>query len=348
LEKGYGIDAKIADLRSQQRGAVLLTILYLSNVYLAAHCLLTIVYIFRLYIVPPTTSGVSWNHSKIIAVDGNVLHTGGHNLYDAHYLRKNPIHDLSVEFDGRVAHDGHRFANDQWLYIEVNQRTCFGYCIDKMPDWWIMPFKTRVTVSEFPVGVASVYPPKYRKGAMHRVFPGRNVRWAPVISIGRYGKITPFGLRPSDEAILAMLGSAQKSIRLSLQDFGPVCIPGTKVALPGCVWPKRYLSVIGRMIWEKDVAVDLVLSNPWSVPGGLKLTEAMYGNGWTCVDVAAEVIKTIREMHPSVSSSALREKLVNNLRVCSIRGKRGQFWEDGMTVGLHTKHVIVDDICCYM
>jgi phosphatidylserine/phosphatidylglycerophosphate/cardiolipin synthase-like enzyme len=28
--------------------------------------------------------GVSWNHAKIISVDGRYLHTGGHNMWDAH------------------------------------------------------------------------------------------------------------------------------------------------------------------------------------------------------------------------------------------------------------------------
>lgn len=31
--------------------------------------------------------GVSWNHSKIIAVDGQYLWTGGHNYWDRHYLK---------------------------------------------------------------------------------------------------------------------------------------------------------------------------------------------------------------------------------------------------------------------
>jgi phosphatidylserine/phosphatidylglycerophosphate/cardiolipin synthase-like enzyme len=48
--------------------------------------------------------GVSWNHSKIIAVDGRYLHTGGHNLYDSHYLQYNPISDLSLEMQGRYVY----------------------------------------------------------------------------------------------------------------------------------------------------------------------------------------------------------------------------------------------------
>jgi hypothetical protein len=41
--------------------------------------------------------GVSWNHAKIIAVDGIYLHTGGHNLWDYHYLKDSPVYDLSIE-----------------------------------------------------------------------------------------------------------------------------------------------------------------------------------------------------------------------------------------------------------
>jgi hypothetical protein len=49
--------------------------------------------------------------------------------------------------------------------------------------------------------------------------------------------------------------------------------------LPGCTWPKAYLSALGKVIWEKGVDVEIVLSNPGSIPGGLSGTEANYGNG---------------------------------------------------------------------
>jgi len=34
--------------------------------------------------------------------------------------------------------------------------------------------------------------------------------------------------------------------------------------------------------------------------------------------------------------------------VCYLRGKRGRHWDDGMTMGLHSKHFIVDDVCTYI
>ena len=58
-----------------------------------------------------------------------------------------------------------------------------------------------------------------------------------------------------------------------------VCIPGTKIALPGCTWPHKYLDAMAKVLWEKGVDIEIVLSNPGSIPGGLSGTEACYGNG---------------------------------------------------------------------
>ncbi|EEC47433.1 predicted protein [Phaeodactylum tricornutum CCAP 1055/1] len=288
--------------------------------------------------------GVSWNHAKIIAVDGQYLHTGGHNMWDAHYLKQNPIHDLSFELQGRVAHDGHRFANEQWDFIEFKQDTCCGQFVDKIPDGMPLVAKTRVTVSEFPRGRTAEFPPRYRKSLTPMRDPLPNE--VPMITVGRFGTILRHA-RPADDAFLAMLGSAKTIIRMALQDLGPVCIPGTRIPLPGCVWPKEYLSVLGRVIWERHVDVEITLSNPNSVPGGLGAIEACYGNGWTCVDVAAEIIKTIKKQFPQAQDAALRKCVADNLRVCFIREKRGHEYDDGATMGMHAKHFIVDDVCSY-
>jgi hypothetical protein len=101
----------------------------------------------------------------------------------------------------------------------------------------------------------------------------------PVVTMGRYGKIIKKA-RPSDDAFVAMIDSAQEIIRFSLQDMGPVVLPGTKRALPGLDWPYAYLNAIARSMWTKGVDIEIVLSNPGSIPGNLSPTEANYGNGW--------------------------------------------------------------------
>ena len=279
------------------------------------------------------------------AVDGKYLHTGGHNMWDGHYLSFDPVHDLSLELEGVVAHDGHLFANKQWNYIESKQETFWGTIGENMPDSMPQIARVRVTVSEWGPG-ASEHPPVYTRHRVEELAEPMEDA-IPIITMGRYGALTHKD-RPSDDAFLAMLESAQSIIHLALQDLGPVCIPGTKIPLPGCVWPDAYLSALAKVIWEKGVDVEIALSNPGSIPGGLKPTEACYGNGWSCVDVAAEIIKRIKKHYPDAEDDDLRTKVAENLRVCFIREERGNAWDDGMTMGMHAKHFIVDDVACYI
>ncbi len=58
----------------------------------------------------------SWNHSKIVAVDGRLLLTGGHNLFKAYLDFHNPVHDISLEFPGDIALIAHLFCDYLWNF----------------------------------------------------------------------------------------------------------------------------------------------------------------------------------------------------------------------------------------
>jgi len=235
--------------------------------------------------------GVSWNHSKIIAVDGKHLWTGGHNFWDRHYLKSNPTNDISILMEGNVARDGHRFANAQWKYILKKQDTAWGRFVDKrVNDAVELPRVARVTVSAFPESNAADFPPFYSLKRNSKLQEGRLRRgpgikttigntFIPVSTMGRYGMILKKS-RPSDDAFVAMFNSAQTIIRCALQDIGPICVPKTKMTVPGMEWPNSYMNAMARAMWTKGVDVEIVLSNPMSVPDNLPFTEAQYGNGW--------------------------------------------------------------------
>jgi len=290
--------------------------------------------------------GVSWNHSKIIAVDGYYLHNGGHNLWDPHYLQFDPVHDLSMEAVGRVAHDGHQYANSQWEFLKAEHSGVIGTIVSKLPDNMPMILPVRVTVSEWPDGIDE-FPPMYDKHEMDKhPKPEGHV---PMISMGRYGQMLANAC-PSDEAFVAMFDSAKTVIHMALQDLGPITLPGVPgpVAVPGCVWPKEYMSAFGRAIWDRDVDIEIALSNPTSIPGGLSITEACYGNGWTCAQVASELITTIQEQYLDVDEKDLRKAVNDNLRVCYIKQGQGNKWSDEGTMGMHAKHFIIDDQAYYI
>lgn len=295
--------------------------------------------------------GASWNHAKIIAVDGMYLHTGGHNLWDAHYLKSQPVHDLSMELEGRITFDGHHFANYQWDFIKRKQDTCVGQMAENIPDYLPLAWKNRVIVSEFPKSIAPEFPQQFTSGIIDAYDKLEDS--VPIIALGRLGALMgtsspiKYKDRPSDDAFVAMIDSTQKIMKFTLQDIGPVCIPSTKIALPGLTWPKPYLNAIARAIWLRGVDVEIILSNPNSIPNGLSPTEANYGNGWSCVDVAAEIIKRIKKQFPDAEANDLRKKVQENLRICFIKQAQGGTYANGASIGLHSKHFILDDICCY-
>ncbi|KAL7544220.1 hypothetical protein ACHAWF_007601 [Thalassiosira exigua] len=283
--------------------------------------------------------GVSWNHVKLIAVDGIYVHTGGHNLWTEPYLLKNPVHDLSIELEGKVARDAHRFANQQWKFIENKQSTWFGSVVDKVPDFLPLTSKTRVTVSEWPKKSAPIFPPNFTKRNVVRPQIINSSPAIPLISIGRQGALVSKS-RPSDDAIIAMIDSSRKIIRFVQQDLGPHCLQGTKTVIPGFVWPKDYLTAMGNAMYERGVDIEIVLSNPDSTPG--------YYHNWDCVDIASEIIKSIQEHHSEVDDARLRAMVRENLRVCFIRHNKSSTYGDGTPIALHSKHFIVDDLCCYV
>ncbi len=55
----------------------------------------------------------NWNHSKIVAVDGDRAIVGGHNLW-SDYFGETPVLDTSVKVTGDSAQSAHRYADELW------------------------------------------------------------------------------------------------------------------------------------------------------------------------------------------------------------------------------------------
>mmetsp|Transcript_6678 Transcript_6678/g.9831 ORF Transcript_6678/g.9831 Transcript_6678/m.9831 type:complete len:524 (-) Transcript_6678:146-1717(-) len=281
--------------------------------------------------------GACWNHAKLIAVDGKYLHTGGHNCWAPAYLEKSPVHDTSIELEGEVAIQGHLYANAQWEFIKQRQSSLKGWLISKYNDGWLTPTITRVTVSEWPK-TANTFPPLFKKETLPSLAK-RSSDDVNIISLGRYGKIGGKDARSSDDAFIAMFNASKKSIRFFLQDLGPVNMAG--ISYKG--WPKNYFETWSKAMYERDVDVEIVLSNPGS-KGGVD----SYSNGWSAEIVAAEIIKTMKSQYPNASDDELEAKVKKNLRICFLRMKCGNSWENGDKVGLHSKFFIIDDISTYI
>jgi hypothetical protein len=269
----------------------------------------------------------SWNHSKMIAVDGNDAIVGGHNMWTKHYLSIDPVHDLSMRVRGSAAGDAHRFANVLWKYTCENMT-------------WVTWLTWSVWVNKFDHGnVITACPRAYDLPVAEGPSTGT------VISVGRLGAGIVKDGNQSDVAVRALMRSARKTLRMSLQDIGPVTVPF--VGVPLASWPDAQLGEIAAAL-GRGVEVYIVLSNLKASTGGLSATEAQYANGWSLEDVGGQIRKYM-ESHAGYPRGAdLTALLCTKLHLAPLRYGRDEAWPDGVPFANHDKTISVDEQAFYI
>ncbi len=70
-----------------------------------------------IYVAALKTDVLSWNHAKIVAVDGRAAIVGGHNLWGPDYLAERPVRDLSMRVAGQAARSAHQFLDVLWEHV---------------------------------------------------------------------------------------------------------------------------------------------------------------------------------------------------------------------------------------
>jgi hypothetical protein len=146
-------------------------------------------------------TALSWNHSKIVAVDGNFMLTGGHNLYESYLRRNNPVHDVSALVPGKLAKVAHKFCNKLWHYTNKSVgKLKFSEIASSNGD----PSAPRFVDSDVRV-VSKEDPDSNNKQKL--------------IALGRLGNVgdASGGSNPSDTAQVAMIDAAKHSIFISQQ-----------------------------------------------------------------------------------------------------------------------------------
>jgi phosphatidylserine/phosphatidylglycerophosphate/cardiolipin synthase-like enzyme len=284
----------------------------------------------------------SWNHSKIVAVDGERALVGGHNMVSADYLDERPVRDLSILVSGTAALDAQRFAALIWQRIRVR-------CESKS---WIMKLVNEYVKS----GLTQGYETRtWENGKAANVCAREPGLAMPplnggaggytVISVGRVGWLEKGNRNnPADIAQVALLNAAQRSIRISQQDLLPV-----KARVVGNLtpWPDDFLDAIAAAI-ARGVAVEIVISGERSNVG--KDGNANYSYGWSIKDVIGAVAERLAEgplLPPAPQPYGAL--LCANLKVSSIKYSADEVtYPDGSRPGNHAKLIMVDDQAFYV
>jgi len=76
----------------------------------------------------------SWNHAKLLIVDGKTLITGGHNYWSDDYTQLAPVHDVSMRLHGPAVINAQGFLNRIWHQIANGKPNRKG--LHKLPLFW--------------------------------------------------------------------------------------------------------------------------------------------------------------------------------------------------------------------
>jgi phosphatidylserine/phosphatidylglycerophosphate/cardiolipin synthase-like enzyme len=271
----------------------------------------------------------SWNHSKIVAIDGATALVGGHNLWTKHYLDNEPVHDLSMEVRGAAARHAHRFADVQWRWTCANRSWLTRWTGSVNAFTW-----TRGAVSDRCPGDIALPAAQSSGGDV------------AVISAGRLAWVDKENdANPDDLALVAMMEAAESSIRISQQDIGPVEVPVLGLPLSG--WDENVLDALGAAI-ARGVDVHIVVSSPEASVGGLGPSQAPYANGWTLDEVAAKITDYVAAQPGAPTGAALDALVCEHLAVAPLRFSADNTWSAGGAPGNHAKLVLVDDVAFHI
>lgn len=264
-----------------------------------------------------TCDGLSWNHAKIVAVDGRRAIVGGHNMWTTDYLLDSPVHDVSMEIAGPAVRDAHRFADAIWTYVCAHSGDGASNAAYRWTGGRIIGKGC----------LASIRLPPAAK-------PPGNVK---VLSIGRLGKgINRDFTSQSLIARTLFFGAARHSIRMLQQDIA--------FAIGGIdpIWPDAVLQRLADLLLHDDADVYIILSNP-----GAAGPTGQYSNG----TLPATVVKHILEVSAQRSGKSHRflvDRLCRHLHVAPLRFGPDDRWKDGKPIGMHSKVWMVDDRVFYI
>ena len=261
--------------------------------------------------------GLSWNHAKILAVDGQRAIVGGHNTWTSDYLLDAPVYDISMELSGSAARDAHRFADALWGYVCARPDT------DPLNVAYRFSAHHAITKGCLP----SIHLP-YRRGADGGV---------SVLAVGRLGKgiATTF----SDQSLIArtlLLGAARHSIRMVQQDVA--------FAVNGIdpIWPDAALERISDLITQRRGDAYIVLSNL-----GAAGAVGHYSYGVRLETVANRILE-VAAQRSHLAHRHLVDLMCRHLHLAPLRFGLDQTWPGNRPIAVHAKFWMVDDRVFYI
>ncbi len=277
----------------------------------------------------------SWNHAKIVSIDGRDALVGGHNLWSADYLIDNPVHDLSMSVRGPAANSASRFADRLWRHVCDNA--------GKQSD--------SIQIAAFVAGQSTPNNSCPLPIAPQQAAPAAQSGGVPILAVGRLGAgVSEYFGNYSELARSLMFGAARKSIRIVQQDLG------FRLGRSDILFPESDFERFADFLQQGYGEIFIVLSND----GSLGNAGFPYHNDVPVAvlarrlrDVLAKRFEKKNErgmvdLSPRKGPDPVNALLCSRVHIAPFRFGPDESWPGGKTIANHSKLWMVDDRVFYL
>ncbi|GAA2143248.1 hypothetical protein GCM10009760_29350 [Kitasatospora kazusensis] len=290
----------------------------------------------------------SWNHSKLLVVDGQSVITGGINGWKDDYLdTAHPVSDVDLALTGPAAASAGAYLDTLWgwtcahsgllsaaWFASSNGAACRPTLEkDENPAPAATGTVPAIAVGGLGVGIRSSDPlSTYRPDPPAPSHDGCNV-------IGLHDNTNADRdyetVNPEENALRALVASAGSHIEISQQDLNGTCPPLPRYDI------RLYDTLAAKL--AAGVKVRIVVSDPAN-------RGTVGSGGYSQIKSLAEISDTLLGRLAAVTPDAPAAKaaMCRNLQLASFRSAPGATWADGHPYPLHHKLVSVDGSAFYI
>jgi phosphatidylserine/phosphatidylglycerophosphate/cardiolipin synthase-like enzyme len=312
-----------------------------------------------------TRGGTSYNHTKLVVVDGVYVIHGGINWMTSYYIEDGPalskgyggaapVTDLDIALRGPAATSAGKFLDVLWTWTLKNASTTWWSapawlatnndkieeCIPKLYADFKPPYPGKLQVIS--VGSLGYGIQKNDPASEYELPPAENMEqaacrywfWGDQTNNQTNTDRDFMTVNPDANALRALIASAQVKIVLSQQDINGA----SRFPLYHAAFDVRLIDALAaKMTADTPVKVRIVISNP-GYPD--------YSNISSLAQAVNALFDRVR-LKTGSNEDAYRV-LNENLQLAPLRVSDQPTWPNGYKYRLHTKVVCVDDKAFYV